>query len=178
LVPPGATLVADATVWLNRAVHGAVCDPGFRQREDKNAKEDETKGKKDDAKKEKVSAREERGTQEGSAQETRRVRDQTGSEDPEGVRGTTARWKEDATQKCQKRGDADEVFAGTAQALAGLSQRAHPAFRPLIADYVKVLSDIAKGDTKGVDARLKELKERRNQTLAQTLAARDPVDWA
>lgn len=173
LLLPGATLVADATVWLNEPSTARYAILGFGKKKDKDAKEDETKGKKDDAKKEKAppAKKEEPKKEEPkkpAASETKPVVK---------TRKVSASLPLEDYAKVQKRGDADEVFAGTAQALAGLSQRAHPAFRPLIADYVKVLSDIAKGDTKGVDARLKELKERRNQTLAQTLAARDFVDW-
>jgi hypothetical protein len=173
LLLPGATLVADATAWLNEPSAARYTILGFGKKKDKDAKEDETKGKKDDAKKEKAPpAKKEDPKKEEpkkpAASETKPVVK---------TRKVSASLPLEDYAKVLKRSDAKEIFANTAQSLAGLSQRAHPAFRPLIADYVKALADIAKGDTKGMDARLKALKEQQDQTLAQTLAARDFVDW-
>ena len=76
-----------------------------------------------------------------------------------------------------KRSDAKIILTNTATSLASLSTKAHPLFRPLIKEYIELIADISKHKTKDADARLKALKERRDQVLAQAKAVRDHLDW-
>lgn len=176
LLLPGATLVADASAWWSEPSAARYAILGFGKKKDKDAKDDE--GKKDDAKKDKASpAKKEEPKKEEPKKEEPKKAAAPEAKPVVKTRKVPASLPLEDYAKVQKRSDAKEIFANTAQSLAGLSQRAHPSFRPLIAEYVKALADIAKGDTKSMDARLKALKEQRDQTLAQTLAARDFVDW-
>ena len=79
--------------------------------------------------------------------------------------------------RIQKRSDAKKIFNATATTLSALATRAHPLFRPLIRDYVDLALELANHKAKDVDARLKELKARRDQILVQAQAVRDYLDW-
>ena len=79
--------------------------------------------------------------------------------------------------RIQKRSDAKKIFNATATTLSALATRAHPLFRPLIREYVDLALELANHKAKDVDARLKELKARRDQILVQAKAVRDYLDW-
>jgi hypothetical protein len=83
----------------------------------------------------------------------------------------------DEYAKVLKRKDAKTIIAGTALDLSSLTSRAHPLFQPLVADYLKWLTEIAAGHTKDADAQLKALKQRRAEVFAQARAVEDYVDF-
>lgn len=62
-------------------------------------------------------------------------------------------------------------------ALVRLSYRCFPSYRPLLVSYQKILSDIAKNNTKGIDRRLRELQETRATMVERATRARDYLDW-
>ena len=77
-------------------------------------------------------------------------------------------------------GDKDRaaILSGTSLALTKLSIRAHPLYRPLIADYLAVIKDLETGK------HLKDLPERLRKTDATTASLRaelsrieDYLDW-
>lgn len=177
LLLPSATLLVDASSWLSEPVPARYAILGFGKKKDKAAKEEETKSKKDDSKKAKPEPAKKNEAAKETPPKEAAPKPASAPKTVVKTRRVPASLPLEDYGKVMKRSDAKDIFANTAQSLAGLSQRAHPAFRPLIADYVKLIADIAKGSTNNADARLKELKERRSQTLAQTLAARDFVDW-
>ena len=78
--------------------------------------------------------------------------------------------------RIMKRSDARRIFAITANNLTALLTRAHPLFRPVIKQYADLVTDLGNHKTKDVDARLKELRVRRDQVLAQAKAVRDDLD--
>lgn len=75
-----------------------------------------------------------------------------------------------------KRSDARRIFAATANNLNALLTRAHPLFRPVIKEYTELLNDLANHKTRDIDARLKDLRVRRDLALAQAKAVRDDLD--
>lgn len=83
----------------------------------------------------------------------------------------------DEYAKVAKRSDAQSIFEGTTKELVMLTQRAHPLFRPIIVEYIAVVADIAKGKTKNVEARLRELAARRAEALKLAKSVQDHLDW-
>lgn len=62
-------------------------------------------------------------------------------------------------------------------ALVRLSFRCFPSYRPLLASYQIVLSDLAKNKSAGVAQTLAELEETRATMVARAGRARDYLDW-
>ncbi len=83
----------------------------------------------------------------------------------------------DEFAKLTDRKDIKAVCMGTINNLAALSRRAHPLFRPVINDYIRVIEAIADGKTKEVPAALTALKAAREAALAQAKAVQDHLDW-
>ena len=79
--------------------------------------------------------------------------------------------------KVLKRDNAKAILQNTANELIVLQQQAHPLFRPVIADYLRFLGEIADGKTKQAEAQLAALKKRRAEVLAKAKAIQDYVDW-
>ncbi|MDB6120127.1 MAG: hypothetical protein JWO08_3908, partial [Verrucomicrobiaceae bacterium] len=76
-----------------------------------------------------------------------------------------------------KRSDSKKILNATATNIASLVNRAHPLFRPLLKQYNELVLDLASHKTKDADARIKELRARRDQVLAQAKGVRDHLDW-
>lgn len=62
-------------------------------------------------------------------------------------------------------------------ALARLSYRCFPSYRPLMARYQAVLGDLAENKTEGVPQALAELEETRATMVARATRGRDYLDW-
>lgn len=62
-------------------------------------------------------------------------------------------------------------------ALARLSFRCFPSYRPMLSEYQLILDDIARDKTTDVAARLAALDERRKTMIARSARARDYLDW-
>ncbi len=62
-------------------------------------------------------------------------------------------------------------------ALVRLSYRCFPSYRPILAEYQIVLTNIAKSNTVDVASRLNALDERRATMSAKAKRARDYLDW-
>jgi len=85
-----------------------------------------------------------------------------------------AAWRELAALKEPERVAAVRLAQ---DALVRLSYRCFPSYRPLLADYQKVLGDIAKNKIKDIPKRLAVLEETRATMLARAARARDYLDW-
>jgi hypothetical protein len=79
--------------------------------------------------------------------------------------------------KVLKRPDAQTHLTQMMNSLAALSPRAHPLFRPIITDYIRVLAELASGKAKDTDAKLAKLKKDTEETLAKCKQATVFLDW-
>lgn len=79
--------------------------------------------------------------------------------------------------KIVSRKDAKAICATTINQLAALNKRAHPLFRPIIAQYIGVIGAIGEGRTKDVSAALAELKVARQAALAKAQEVQAHLDW-
>lgn len=75
-----------------------------------------------------------------------------------------------------KRKDFDKITERNALALTALQNRASILFRPIVTDYLQALADLQKGKTRGMDARLRTLRNRMDEALARSNAVRDLLD--
>ncbi len=175
---PAATLVMDAHEWLEQPVpRYAIL--GFGKKKDAKAEEEDTRKAKPEPAKEEEAKKPEPKREEPKKKEPAKAEVPAAPAPKPTVktRKVAASLPIEDYAKVLKRSDAKAVFANTAQSLVSLGQRVHPLFRPLINDYVKLISDMADGKTKNADARLQELKQQRTQIAAQARAAQDFVDW-
>jgi hypothetical protein len=62
-------------------------------------------------------------------------------------------------------------------ALARLSFRSFPSYRPMLAEYQLILNDIAANKTNDIATRLADLDERRKTMLTRSTRASDYLDW-
>ncbi len=79
--------------------------------------------------------------------------------------------------KVAARKDAKAICAATINNLAALNRRAHPLFRPIIAQYIGVIGAVGEGRTKDVAAALAELKIAREAALKQATDVQAHLDW-
>ncbi|MBB5036472.1 hypothetical protein [Prosthecobacter dejongeii] len=75
-----------------------------------------------------------------------------------------------------KRKDLGKIMERNVNALAALQNRASVLYRPLVTEYVSAMEDILKGKTKGLDARLRDLRARTQEATKKTDAVRDLLD--
>lgn len=75
-----------------------------------------------------------------------------------------------------KRKDLGKILERNVHALNALQSRGSVLFRPIAAEYVDVMESILKGKTKGLDARIRALRERTENALEQSKAVRDLLD--
>lgn len=75
-----------------------------------------------------------------------------------------------------KRKDRAAILEQNIHQLAALQNRAAVLFRPIIADYGRAFADLREGKTKGLDARLRALRQRSEEALARSKAVRDFLD--
>jgi len=61
-------------------------------------------------------------------------------------------------------------------ALNALQLRSAILFRPIVADYISLVTDISNGKAKDVEAKLKRLRQRSQKALDQSRAVRDQLD--
>ncbi len=61
--------------------------------------------------------------------------------------------------------------------LASLKQRAHPLYKPVIADYTLVVQELLQGKTKGVADRLESLRQLREKTHEKAIGVESYLDW-
>ena len=79
--------------------------------------------------------------------------------------------------KFLKHASARTALALLVQDLSQLATRAHPIYRPVIAEYAKITALLARGKTKGVAARLDRLQGTRRKTEAQMRGIDDYLNW-
>jgi hypothetical protein len=75
-----------------------------------------------------------------------------------------------------KRPDHQAILQRSLLSLNALQQRSAVLFRPIVADYMAVVADLAEGKTKNADDRLKQLRRRVQTALDQSKAIRDQLD--
>lgn len=75
-----------------------------------------------------------------------------------------------------KRKDLAKILERNINILSALQNRGAVLFRPIATEYLKAMEDILKGRTKGLDARLRELRARMEQARTQSNAVRDLLD--
>lgn len=73
--------------------------------------------------------------------------------------------------------DKDRLLNNARLALQDLQVRGNVLFRDLAKAYLLVLDDLAAGKTKGLDARLTELRRQAVAILAKAAAVQDHLDW-
>ena len=76
-----------------------------------------------------------------------------------------------------KRKDRASILEATSRALSALVTRSNVLFRPIINDYIAVVTDLQNGKTKDVDQRLKTLRSRTAKAYDQAKAVEDHLDW-
>jgi hypothetical protein len=79
--------------------------------------------------------------------------------------------------KFLKHPSAKEVLSHLAQDLAQVAARAHPIYRPIIAEYAKVTALLARGKTKSITSRLDRLDGARRAAAAQMRGIDDYLNW-
>lgn len=75
-----------------------------------------------------------------------------------------------------KRKDRAIILNGTSRALAALTPRAHVLFRPIIDDYIALVTDLQEGKTKDADQRLEALRTRTAKASDQAKAVEEQLD--
>ncbi|MCX6854849.1 MAG: hypothetical protein NTV80_08075, partial [Verrucomicrobia bacterium] len=75
-----------------------------------------------------------------------------------------------------KRPDRKEILQYNLIALSALQQRCAILFRPIVADYTTLVTEIRDGKAKDVEARLKKLRVRTQAAVDQSKAVRDLLD--
>lgn len=75
-----------------------------------------------------------------------------------------------------KRPDAKTILDGNIRELAALQNRAAILFRPVVTEASKLLGDLSEGRTKGMDARIRELRRRIREAETRSRAVRDLLD--
>ena len=68
------------------------------------------------------------------------------------------------------------ILNGTSRALAALTSRAHVLFRPIIDDYIALVTDLQEGKTKDADQRLEALRIRTAKASDQAKAVEEQLD--
>ncbi len=79
-------------------------------------------------------------------------------------------------QAIMKRKDRRDILQHNIAALNALQQRCAVLFRPIVADYSALISELSEGKEKDVAGRLKKLHERSQTALNQSKAVRDLLD--
>ncbi len=79
-------------------------------------------------------------------------------------------------QAIMKRKDRSDILQHNIAALNALQQRCAVLFRPIVADYTALISELSAGKEKNVAERLKKLQERSQTALNQSKAVRDLLD--
>ncbi len=83
----------------------------------------------------------------------------------------------DEYAKVLKRPDAKRILDQSARNLAALLPRAHPLFRPVIKEYIAILTALQEKKTKGLDERLTALKAAKAKALETAKAVQDHLDF-
>lgn len=73
--------------------------------------------------------------------------------------------------------DKDRLLDAARLALQEVQIRGNVLFREVAKDYLRVIDDLASGKTKGMDARLAELRTRAVSALTKACAVQDHLDW-
>ncbi len=74
-------------------------------------------------------------------------------------------------------GDRAGAVRPAQDSLVRLSYRCFPSFRPIIADYQKILGELAEGKVKKLDERIEELAAVREQMVRNAADGSDYIDW-
>ncbi len=75
--------------------------------------------------------------------------------------------------------DKDRIKATTIlrQKLVYISSRAYPDYQPIIAEYGFIMTSLAKGDYDGINIRLKNLQDEREQMVKAGNRTKNYIDW-
>ena len=76
-----------------------------------------------------------------------------------------------------KHPDRKIILLRCVERLHGLKLRAHPLYRPLIADYADLVHQMAEGKDKGVTAKLEALRVQRQKVRALAESVESHLDW-
>jgi len=74
-------------------------------------------------------------------------------------------------------GERAEAVRPAQDALVRLSYRCFPSFRPILADYQKILNELVEGKVKNLDERLGELASLRQEMVRKAADGRAYLDW-
>lgn len=75
------------------------------------------------------------------------------------------------------RPDRVDIFNRCIARLSALKLKAHPLYKPLIADYTLLVESLAQGKTKGAATKLEELQRQREAIHGQAVAVETQLDW-
>lgn len=76
-----------------------------------------------------------------------------------------------------KHPDRIEIYNRCVTRLSALKQRAHPLYKPLIADYIALVQELAQGKVKGASTKLEGLRSLREATHAKAAEVESHLDW-
>jgi hypothetical protein len=76
-----------------------------------------------------------------------------------------------------KRDDRSEILTRCLARLNALKLRAHPLYKPLLADYVALVEDLRQEKTKGAAKKLEDLRQKRGAIHDKALAVESHLDW-
>jgi hypothetical protein len=76
-----------------------------------------------------------------------------------------------------KRDDRSEILNRSLVRLNALKLRAHPLYKPLIAEYVDLVADLRQEKTKGAAKKLEDLRQQRGAIHEKALAVETHLDW-
>jgi hypothetical protein len=76
-----------------------------------------------------------------------------------------------------KRDDRSEILTRCLGRLSALKMRAHPLYKPLIADYAALVEDLRQEKTKGASKKLEDLRQQRGAIHEKALAVESHLDW-
>ena len=192
---PSFSLITDALAWRSEPTTHYVAFLGFGKKKDADAEDDSSKKKDSDKseKKKDSDKKKDDKKEEPKKKEDTKKKDSKPEPKPEPKKEEKPKAEAPKPQpkkermvsvaiplsdfeRVAKRSDAKQIFIATVGSLNSLATRAHPLFRPLIKEYSDLVSDIANHKAKDVDAKLKELRAKRDQVLSQAKAVRDHLD--
>lgn len=75
-----------------------------------------------------------------------------------------------------KRKDRSQILDGTINTLQSLQTRANVLFRPIIAEYIALITDLKNAKTKDIDKRLADLRSRTAKAYERAKAVEDHLD--
>lgn len=75
------------------------------------------------------------------------------------------------------RADRADIFNRCIARLSALKLKAHPLYKPLIADYTTLVEALAQGKTKGASTKLEDLRNQRSAVHAKAVTVETQLDW-